>query len=536
MRDPNLSRRRFLTLTGGAALAAGAGGLLAGCGSTEVAGPKGPATAKLPDYIPSQLVKPDLPASADGLMAGYYQYPRRLVDAYRAKPGAGAGNVSILTNMFNPVPPAAGSNAFWQELNTRVGATLDITMTPSADYLNKLSTVIAGGDLPDMMLISARLTRRADVLTRLCADLSDLVSGSAIKDFPSLANIPTDSWQATAFSSGVYAIPIPRAVVGTIPFSRVDLIRQRGLNPEPGNYQDFLQLARGLTDPRANRWAFGNPKRVIEFVGNMLGVPNLWQEQGGKFVSEFETEQRKQAIARATEMYKEGLFHPDSVGGKLNLRELFGKGTVAIIAEGYAAWDTLATTYSVEVGGMVAPGYDGGAGTSRAGTAIFALTAFKKTNADRLRQLLGICDWLAAPIGTSEYMFRRFGVEGQHYTWQGDVPVRTGLGNTEVKLPLEYIAEAPHVLGPGDRSRVDAQRAYQEKVVPRIVRNPAESLYSDVALDKAGELSKIIDNAELDIVSGRKPLDHWDEAVTAWRRAGGDQMRADYEAARAKQG
>ncbi|MEU4551814.1 extracellular solute-binding protein [Micromonospora violae] len=536
MRDPNLSRRRFLTLTGGVALAAGSGGLLAGCGTSESTTPRGPATAKLPDYLPSQLVKPDLPASADGLMAGYYNYPRTLVDAYRDKPGAGAGDVSVLTNMFNPAPPAVGSNQFWQQLNGRLGANLNVTMTPSADYLNKLSTVIAGGDLPDMLTISARLTRRADVLTRLCADLSDLVSGNAIKDFPFLANIPTDSWLPTAFGSGIYAIPVPRAVVGTITFSRADLIRQRGLNPDPANYQEFLQLARGLTDARGNRWAFGNPKRVIEFVGNMLGVPNLWKEEGGKFVSEYETEQRKQALVRATEMYKEGLFHPDSIGGKLNLRDLFGNGTIAVISEGYAAWDTLATTYSVEVGGMVAPGYDGGAGTNRAGTAIFALTAFKKADPDRLRQLLRICDWLATPVGTSEYMFRRFGVEGQHYTWKDDVPVRTGLGTTEVKLPLEYIADAPHVLGPGDRLRVDAQRAYQEKVIPRIVRNPAEGLYSDVAVDKAGELSKIIDNAELDIVSGRKPIAHWDEAVTAWRRAGGDQMRADYETGRAKQG
>ncbi|TCB96872.1 extracellular solute-binding protein [Micromonospora zingiberis] len=536
MRDLSLSRRRFLTLSGGAALAAGAGGLLAGCGSSQPAAPRGPATATLPDYIPSQLVRPDLAASADGLMAGYYDYPRNLVDAFSGKPAEGAGDVSVLTNMFNPVPPALGGNRYWQELNNRLGANLDITMTPAADYLNKLSTIIAGGDLPDMMLISARLTRRADVLTRLCADLSDLVSGNAVKDFPFLANIPTDSWLPTAFGSGIYAIPIPRAVVGTIMFSRVDLIRQRGLNPDPANYQEFVELARGLTDARANRWAFGNPKRVIEFVSNMLGVPNLWQEEGGKFTSEYETDQRKQALARATELYQAGLFHPDSVGGKLNLRDLFGNGTIAITADGYAAWDILASTYNVEVGGMAAPGFDGGAGTNRAGTAIFALTAFKKASPDRLRQLLGICDWLSTPLGTSEYMFRRFGAEGQHYTWQDGVPVRTALGNTEVKLPLEYIAESPHVLGPGDRTRVDAQRAYQEKIVPRVVRNPAEGLYSDAAIDKAGELSKIIDNAELDIISGRKPLDHWDEAVAAWRRAGGDQMRADYEKARAERG
>ncbi|MFK3983781.1 extracellular solute-binding protein [Micromonospora sp. NPDC050397] len=523
-------------MVGGTAVAAGTGGLLSACDTVESGRPSGPSTARLPDYIASELVKPDLPATPEGVMAAYYRYPRTLVEAFSDKPGAGAGEVSIFTNMFNPVPPGLGDNSYWQELNKRVGAQLNITMTPSGDYLNKLSTVIAGGDLPDIMLISARLTRRADVLTRLCADLGDLLSGSAVKDFPFLANIPRDSWLSTGYGSGIYAVPIPRGVAGTIMFSRQDLIRQRGLNPAPGSYPEFLELATGLTDARANQWAFGHPKGVITFVGNMLNVPNVWREEGGNFTSEYETEQRKEAVARVAEMYRAGLFHPDAMGGKLQLRDLFGNGTLGLTSDGYAAWDILASTYRVEVGGVAAPGFSGGEGVNRTGTPTFALTAFRKSDPERLRKLLRICDWLATPLGTSEYMFRKFGVEGQHYTWRDDVPVRTELGNTEVKLPLEYVAEAPPVLGPADKARVDAQRAYQEKVVPRMLRNPAEGLYSDTSIGKSGELGKIIDNVELDIVSGRKPIGAWDEAVAQWRRAGGDQIRAEYVAARASHG
>lgn len=537
MRDTKSSRRRFLTMTGGAAAVAAGSGLLAACGSTATpTGGGAAANVTLPDYIPAELVKPDFAPTADGVMAGYYNYPRTLVDAFTNKPGAGAGDVQILTNMFNPVPPAAGSNEFWKQLNIRVGANINITMTPQADYLSKLSTVIASGDVPDMVLISARLAHRDDVLTRLCADISEFVSGSAIKQYPYLANLPRDSWLSTAYGDGIFAVPIPRAVVGTIMFSRMDLIKARSLNPAPASYNEFLTLARGLTDARANRWAFGNPKGVIAFVGNMLGVPNVWREEGGKFTSEHETEQRKQAIAKVAEMVKDGLFHPDSMGGRLQLRDLFGNGTLAFNPDGYAAWDQLADTYKVEIGGLVVPGFDGGPGHNRAGTANFALTAFKKADKSRIEQLLRICDWLAAPLGSNEYMFRKFGVEGTHYTWQNDKPVRTDIGKVEVKLPLEYIVDSPHVLGPTDRARVDAQRAYQEKTIPTLVRNPGEGLYSETSVDKAGELSKIIDAAELDIVSGRKPISAWDDVVDQWRKAGGDKIRAEYEAARAKRG
>ncbi|MFD0663570.1 extracellular solute-binding protein [Thermocatellispora tengchongensis] len=365
MTDARFSRRRFLTIGGSAALLAAAGGLTAACGGGGSATGARSATAKVtyPSYIPTTLVKPDLPATPDGVLAGFYRFPDNPVTAFDTKPGEGLGEISVLTNMFNPVPPGVNSNAYWQQLNDRLGATLDITMVPEADYLAKLSTVIASGDLPDIMLLSARLANRADILTRLCADLSGLLSGDAVKAYPFLANIPTDSWATTGYGGGIYAIPIPRAIVGTIMFSRDDLIEERGLSKELSSYDDFLALAKGLTDASKNRWAFGNPKGVIAFVGSMLDVPNKWRVEGGKFVSELEVEGRKEAVARVAEMVKAGLFHPDSAGGKLNLRDLFGNGTIALTPDGYAAWDILADTYRVDVGGLVAPG-----GKHRGGT------------------------------------------------------------------------------------------------------------------------------------------------------------------------
>ncbi|GAA5200395.1 extracellular solute-binding protein [Rugosimonospora acidiphila] len=528
-----MTRRRLLALAGGTAVAAGGASLLAACGGSAASSgsDNGASKVTLPQYIRSEAVKPDVAATDDGAMAVYYNYPRSLVSAVSGKPGEGAGDVNIFTNMFNPVPPGVGSNRYWQELNSRIGANLKVTMTPAGDYLNKLSTVIAGGDLPDSMLISASLANRSDILVRLCADLTEFVSGSAIKDYPSLANIPADAWASTIYGGTIRAIPIPRAVEGTIMFSRADLIRQRGLNPNPGSYQEFVDLAKGLTDAKSKRWAFGAVKGVIVFIGSMLGVPNSWREQGGKFTSEFETPERKRAVGLAADLAKQGLFHPDAMSNTLNVRDLFGNGTIAFDADGYAAWDLLANTYSVEVGGVPEPGFDGGQGVHRAGTTAFAITAFKKADKARVQQLLRICDWLATPLGTNEYMFRKYGIEGVHYTWQNGAPVLTKLGQTEVQLPLEYVIDAPDIIGPGPRDRVDTQRAYQSKVIPKVLANPTTGLYSETAVNKAGEIQKIIDSAELDIVSGRKPLDSWDDAVAQWRQAGGDQVRAEYEKA-----
>lgn len=539
MSDMRFSRRRFLEYTGGLAAVVAAPSLLSACGGDGGGvDPSDAASAnravRLPTYTPWDQVAPDLPPTPEGVMAGYYSYPTP-VDAFSSPPLAGAEPVEILTNMLNPLPPAVGDNAYWQEINTRVGTELNLTMTPQADYPNKLATVFAGGELPDIMLITATLANRADVLTRLCADLTEFLSGDAVNEYPFLANIPTDSWPAMVYNGGIYALPIPRAIVGTIFFTRADLIAERSLNPAPESYDEFREVAEGVTDASNNRWAFGAGKSVITFLGNMLGVPNVWREEGGSFTSEHETEERKEAIARTAELVQAGLFHPDAIGGKLQLRELFGNGTLVFQSDGYAAWDILADTYPVEVGAMPAPAYDGGGpGVVRAGATSFGYTAFKKAEPERIQQLLALCNWLAAPLGTSEFMVRKFGIEGTHYTMESGAPVRTAQGDTEVKLPLEYVADSPHVLGPRDRARVDGQRAYQERAVPNIVRNPAEGLYSPASVNKGGQLTKLLDDAELEILSGRQQIDYWDTVVDNWRRQGGDQIRSELEAAYAE--
>ncbi|WP_116946790.1 extracellular solute-binding protein [Jiangella endophytica] len=538
MSDMRFTRRRFLEVTGGLAAVVAAPSLLSACGGDGGTTPTDAASAnravRLPTYTPWDQVAPDLAPTPEGVMAGYYSYPTP-VDAFSSPPLAGADPVEILTNMLNPLPPAQGDNAYWQELNTRVGTELNLTMTPQAEYPNKLATVFAGGEHPDIMLITTTLANRADVLTRLCADLTEYLSGDAVNEYPFLANIPADSWPSMVYNGGIYALPIPRAAVGTIFFSRADLIAERSLNAAPASYQEFRELAEGLTDPANNRWAFGggdgNGKNVITFVGNMLGVPNAWREEGGKFTSENETEERKEAIARTAELVQAGVFHPDALGGKLQERELFGNGTLAFRSDGYAAWDILADTYPVEVGAVAAPLFDGGGpGVVRAGATSFGYAAFKKNDPERIQQLLTLCNWLAAPLGTSEFMFRKFGIEGTHYTMEDGAPVRTDQGNVEVKLPLEYVADSPHVLGPRDRARVDAQRAYQEQAVPNIVRSAAEGVYSETSINKGGQLTKLVDDGALEILAGRQPIEYWDTVVDNWRQQGGDQIRGELEA------
>mgnify|MGYP006196916405 CR=1 FL=1 len=55
----------------------------------------------------------------------------------------------------------------------------------------------------------------------------------------------------------------------------------------------------------------------------------------------------------------------------------------------------------------------------------FRIHRSRIVNTERIKELLALCNWLAAPLGTSEFMFRKYGIEGTHYTMENGAPVRS---------------------------------------------------------------------------------------------------------------
>ncbi|WP_187280397.1 extracellular solute-binding protein [Streptomyces sp. IB2014 016-6] len=538
-----LSRRSLLRGAGAMSLAAAAAPLVAACGSGAGGGGDVAANArlKLPTYVPFAGVKPDLPFG-DNLLPGFYGYPADPAAAVTGKPGEGAGKVDILVNTFTPVPPAPGSNKYWQALNERVGAELAFNIVPDADYGIKLSTTLTGGDLPDLVMLQSWTPNLPAVLKAKFADLTPYLSGDAVKEYPFLANIPEFSWRPMVANGGIYGLPTPRAGIGNVMFTRDDLIAQRSLNPAPKSFEEFVELCEGLTDAKGGRWALGDTGvgggGALMFALTMAGAPNGWAVKGGKFTNAVETDSYTRALEAVASMVKRGLFHPDAFSATFQQgRDWFGTGKIALKTDGYAAWDILLGTYpGIDVGAMAAPAYDGG-GKSRhfTGPGSFAVTGVKKGDEARIKQLLSIANWMAAPFGTAEHLFRKFGVEGVDYTLQNGVPTPTKQGETDVKIPMNYLIDQPPVLGPGKKSVVDKQYAFHKQVAPLLVEDPTVGLYSTAQAAKGSALSKILSGALSEIVRGNKPASDWSGIVRDWRRSGGDQVRKEFEAAYAQQ-
>ncbi|MGH6657457.1 MAG: extracellular solute-binding protein [Actinocrinis sp.] len=536
-------RRTFLLGSLGAAAAASP--LLAGC-TTAAAKPSANNSAdtavKLPSYVPYTGVTPDLPGNEQGLLNGFLRYPANPVKVFPSPPGKG-DTVSAFVQTALPVPPATGQNPYWQELNKRLGATLELTIVPTTDVAAKFATLIAGGDLPDLIEpgttlpnnVAAGITTLPQWLAAQCQDLTSFLSGDKIKDYPFLANIPTAAWKAGVYNGGIYGVPVARGVAGTLMFRRDDLFKQAGVNPDPADYNEFVQVCKQMSDAKHNRWALTGGGDALYFVQQMLGVPNNWRYESGKLTHAFEVPEMKEALSAAAKMVAAGYTNPDGFTSSPPVKQWFNSGTAVLHPDRYTAWPQYFQQNiagpSFDIGGMRPPKYDGGGWAGTYQSAPFNnFTAFKKASPDRVKYLLTICDWLAAPFGTEEYLFRKFGLAGRDYAMTAGSPAQTQTGVSETALSVRYIVDSPDTLFvPGDGAATTKDYDYQKSIIATSVVDPTVGLFSETNTQKAPILGTLISGAQNDIMSGRKPVSSWDEVVTQWRSSGGDAIRGEFE-------
>lgn len=536
-----LTRRDFLRGTTGAAAGAAAvlaSSGLAGCGSDKPPANSAQrnAAAKLPAFTPYTGVKPDLPAK-DAVQAAFLEFPHNLTAFSQDKPLTQP--VSIITN-GTQLPPPPGKNRFWQQVNSMAGADLKYTTVP-VDYESKLQVVIAGDDLPDIVYLTP-LAGLPQLLDARFTDLSPYLAGDKVNDYPGLANIPTMTWKSSIYNGGIYTIPLNRPPYTNEMEVRLDIIKDRGGDLALDSYDDFLSLCRLVTDAKKRRWSMGSPQSTLIFVREMLGNANPWAIDGGHFTHYVEQDSFKKAVESVLSMWKEGLFHPDSFTKSNDLADWIGTGAV-VMNNGigahayYTIYADPGITPQLEMAQIVPPKYDGGGdGHKFLGPASHdAGVAIRKTSESRVKEILGLFNLLTSPVGTKEWEFFNYGIEGHDFTFKKNVPTLTQTGINETSLPVRYTGAPPEVnMAPGHPDYVKRYYAFQERCAKIAMPLTTLGLYSPTAQSKGPALDQKIEDLTNDIITGRSPISALDDFVSSWKSGGGDAMRKEYEAAYAK--
>jgi len=299
-----------------------------------------------------------------------------------------------------------------------------------------------------------------------------------------------------------------------------------------------------LADPKHGHWASATVSGAQAAGGGMLGLfqemlgaPNGWKRNSdGSFTSVYEAEQTRQALSTTADLWKSGVFDPDSFAITASaVSNQFRAGKTSVYFGSWNLWQNsmsqvkqLAPGFSLTP--IIAPKFDGSGDASvYLSNGVQNFTALKKSSPTRVKELLRIANWLATPFGTAEYLFRNYGIKGVDYTLVDGDPTYTSVGMSQTSLYLHYIT-APQVAlyTAGEPDVTKAQYDYLAKVVPSGVGDDSAGLQSATALSKGPTINSTLTNLQYDVIQGRKSLADWDAGVSAWLKAGGDQIKKEY--------
>ncbi|WP_406113232.1 hypothetical protein [Streptomyces sp. NBC_01014] len=541
MSSQHVNRRTFLGAAGVAGIAVTGMTTLTGCSTGTAAAGKGAEAftkVKLPTFVPAKVAAPDLAGSAEGLDAAYLRYPKNLVKSVATPPGDGSP-ITALTETFTTPAPAMGKNAYWKELNKRLGSEFKMNIvveTTDDSYSSKFNAAIAGGEIPDMVWIPPNqgLRRIPELLEAKFRDLTPHLSGDAVKKYPNLANLPEFAWKTAVINGKIFGVPVAYGRMGQVYVTNEDFWKPVG-GATFSSAQDFLDKGKELLDVKRKKYvlepAYTNH---VGMYAQWFGAPSGWSEKDGKLVHQFETDEFREALEFGVKVSKAGLFWPDP--NLTTTREKMAQGTLGAYVQSFPSFLVDVKTYSFPFG-IIMP-FAAKAGVTPHfyyGLGSVGYTAInKKADKKRLEMLLKVLDYLAAPFGTEERLFLDNGIEGTHFkrTAKGDVTL-TDKGNAEAVttgMPVSFLANAPEYLYlPGQADLTRRIHDWQKKLIAMAVINPTVGHYSDTYASKGASLTQGVNDGIKDIVAGRKPISAYDGLVRTWRSGGGDKIRREYE-------
>ena len=565
MPNADLTRRHLLQSVAGATIGVP---LLAACAPQVPAAtatrPAAGATASgatgnavYPTYLQNTTgPKPEFPASGPTYDDAFNSYPANPVKALPAEPPGTGGTVKIMSIQLFPPPTVYDQNPAWQAVNKALNATVQYQIVTAADYPVKLGTVMAGNDLPDLLYMytrpgaSSTLAAAAGVpqfLQSQAADLTPYLAGDAAKDYPNLAAIPTQAWKnaGCAYQGHLYMIPIHRYLPSFMWLKNASVYDKTfGADYVPKNADDFKRMLQTLTRPNEDFYgisgAQGGAMWVPQFA-QLFGAPNDWRlESGGKLTKDWETPEYKETLAYVADLWSSGVFHPNSMtfASGVVARGQFAAGKFGIWLDPINGWQdawrqALTSSQPFDVH-MIPPfaAHDGGKAAHFVTGGHLWATALKKGSPDRIKEMLRIMNWLAAPFGSAEDQLLTFGVSPQDYSVDSKGnPTLTQQGNADANyVPWKYTTQHPFVFyTPDIPSYAQIMSEAEKAVIPVAVSNPTFGQVSLTNFTKGFTLTQTVTDGITDIVVGRRPIGDFDQLVKVWQTNGGETIRQEYQ-------
>jgi putative aldouronate transport system substrate-binding protein len=537
-----LERRTLL------ALGAGAGLSLLGACRTESANPGKASNSATkftaPNFIPPDKIPGAVISDIEGVSPAYSRYPSKQVPSVAKTPGRG-GEVSTFQVLEHAPPPK--DNPWLNEFGKRLGVRLRPTYAAGSSYGQKVQTLLASGDLPDIAWIERSIASGVVKVMQQNAftDLSEILAGKGIDAYPNLARIPTYAWHNSSLDGRILGVPRVLPLVNEEKMYRTDWASDLGFTEPPKNAEEVKELLAAYSGRQKGKaWGLARLDHGVILAVQMFRVPNDWREDKGKLTNEIETDEYEAALAWLVELWKAGAFHPDAATlPVLDGQDMFMNGRIGLMPAGIAPhYRTMLPTLrkndpEAEVASLALPGHDGGDPIVHQANGYWGIAAIPSAvgkDTARLEELLRIIDYWCAPFGSEEHTFVNYGIEGRHFTYDDrgtPTPVDTERQAREVSGPSYLVQPLEGVFFfPGDTEAATAAQKSIAKAVPLSIKNPTSNLVSETGVRKGAALDQLNHDYLYGIITGQRKISELGEWRKRWRSSGGDAMRREFEA------
>lgn len=414
----------------------------------------------------------------------------------------------------------------WEE---DLGYDVEVTTLSTSDAADQLTLKMSSDDAGDVVV-----NRDINVVSKFAAadllvPLEDYVPNTEyVKD------LTAASKQIFTVDEHLIAVGMPMPRPGwTYPMGRKDFIEGAGYSTLPENKDELLDMFKALkTDDVIPFVAFGDPATSDGWVSirSLFEIPVNYIVKDGEVVYSLITDEAKQYLEYATQMYQDGLVPQDFVALDANAAKdivLANKGAVinSALWSNYATAKVIQDEYDGTFRAMPLPkSITGEKASGRVNRPVLSAAFLPKNTCQSPEAVMGFLDYLSQD---EIVRFNNYGIEGTHYDMVDGEPVFKEGFPEGIKYKT-YFANwwQPSYLW-FNTVKYDSLESYCVSEDYIANRNLPADIYMPVIPEANITMSDIEDITKdfyTKVVMGNASIDEWDDFVNSWLDAGGQDI------------
>ncbi|GAB2694463.1 extracellular solute-binding protein [Paenibacillus thermoaerophilus] len=460
--------------------------------------------------------------------------------------------ITMIDFRYGALPPSDGKGL--QMINEKFNVDFKPQYVVRSDYDQKLSAVIASGEIPDIIVMEAPDSN----FYKWAKQGAFLPLNDLIDKYETTKLIPENVRKAVTVNGKIYAIQkYLTENYQLTPVIRKDWLDNLGLEV-PKNYDELKKVALAFTkdDPDRNGKNDTYGIAMSQNINPHFGMGAYWDPEAwyhknadGQLIPGIISEARKQHIGWLADLYKEGAITKDFAllnWAQTNKEFYSGKAGIFIGTPRGMNPTSMQGLVDVNPGAKIVPippfkAPDGSEGfvSSPGFYGIVMLNAKLAKEPEKVKKIMEIIDFgrKFVPLEQRNASNADFdwlnGKEGQGYK----------IENGNVRREVEEKGLAPINYLPDSRmwAPSDIANGYSKEYTVPLLRelaaslekmhaetkhlvNPIHSVFSETRAMKDSELSKFLYAEQTKMIFGEKPLSDWDKMVAEWSEKGGAQI------------